>query len=60
MDQLLDENLSSQLNTMKIVKRLSLDIVDMQKSMNDMQELLSSLIENQEVVRHTCMLHNYA
>ena len=57
MDILLDENLSSQMNTMEIVKRLSVDVVHMQDNMNDMQELLSSLIENQEVVRHTCMLH---
>ena len=58
MDMLLDENLTSQMNTMEIVKQLSIDVVHMQKDMNDMQQFLSSLIENQEVVRHT-LLHNY-
>ena len=59
MDTMLDENLNSQMNTMKIVERLSEDIVHMQKNMNDMQQLLSSLIENQEVVSQV-MTHIHA
>ena len=57
MDVLLDENLTSQMNTTKIVEQLSIDIVHMQKDMNDMQQFLSSLVENQEAVRnaYTCL-----
>ena len=56
MNEMVDETLASELNTKKIVKQLSEDIVHMQKNMNDMQQLLSSLIENQELVRHKCIV----
>ena len=52
MDTMLDESFDSQINTMKIVEQLSDDIVHMQKNMNDMQQLLCSLVENQEVVSY--------
>ena len=46
----LDANLASQQNTMEIVGNLSLAIADMQEKMDEMEQLLNSAIDNQEVI----------
>lgn len=56
MNTMLDETLTSQKNTTKIVKQLSVAIEEMQDNMSNMQQLLNLAIENQEVVRQTCVL----